>query len=212
MIWMDGFDFKSCGRIALVGGAFDPVHFGHLAAAQTVYESFDVDRVVLMPLGDASHKSLSSTPAADRYEMVREAVRDNPALAVSDMEIRRGGKTYTVDTLRQIKGINPDMDIYFVMGADEFKAIDTWREPESLFSLCRVIAVSRPGYDTASLIKKTAEVKERYGGEASFLEVPSLDISSSDLRKRIRDGRSVKYLIPKEAEEYIIRHDLYKEG
>ena len=212
MIWMDGFDFKSCGRIALVGGAFDPVHFGHLAAAQTVYESFDVDRVVLMPLGDAPHKSLSSTPAAERYEMVREAVRDNPALAVSDMEIRRGGKTYTVDTLRQIKDINPDMDIYFVMGADEFKAIDTWREPESLFSLCRVIAVSRPGYDTASLIKKTAEVKERYVGEASFLEVPSLDISSSDLRKRIRDGRSVKYLIPKEAEEYIIRHDLYKEG
>ena len=100
MIWMDGFDFKSCGRIALVGGAFDPVHFGHLAAAQTVYESFDVDRVVLMPLGDAPHKSLSSTPAAERYEMVREAVRDNPALAVSDMEIRRGGKTYTVDTLR----------------------------------------------------------------------------------------------------------------
>lgn len=209
---MGGFDFRSCKKIAVIGGAFDPVHLGHLAAAQTVYESFDVEKVVLMPLGDAPHKAVSRIPALKRYEMVEAAVRDNPAFAVSDMEIRRGGKTYTVDTVREIKAINPDIDIYFVMGADELEAIDTWRSPDVLFSLCSVIAMSRPGYNTDGLVKKIEEVKKNYGGEAYFLEVPSLDISSSDLRKRIKDGRSVKYLIPKEAEKYIIKHDLYKEG
>lgn len=209
---MSDFDFRSCGRIAIIGGAFDPVHFGHLAAAQTVYENFDVEKVVLMPLGDAPHKDVSKTPARQRYEMVREAVRDNPAFAVSDMEVKRSGKTYTVDTVREIKAINPQIDIYFVMGADELEAIDSWKSPDILFSLCRVIAVSRPGYNTQKLVEKIGEVKEKYGGEASFLEVPSLDISSSDLRNRIKTGRSVKYLIPREAEEYIEKHDLYKEG
>ena len=209
---MSDFDFRSCGRIAIIGGAFDPVHFGHLAAAQTVYENFDVEKVVLMPLGDAPHKDVSKTPARQRYEMVREAVRDNPAFAVSDMEVKRSGKTYTVDTVREIKDINPQIDIYFVMGADELEAIDSWKSPDILFSLCRVIAVSRPGYNTQKLVEKIGEVKEKYGGEASFLEVPSLDISSSDLRNRIKTGRSVKYLIPREAEEYIEKHDLYKEG
>ena len=98
------------------------------------------------------------------------------------------------------------------MGADELESIDTWRQPQKIFSLCRVIAVSRPGYNTEGLIRKIDEVKKKYKGEAYFLEIPSLDISSSDLRKKIKDGRSVKYLMPKEAEKYIIEHDLYKEG
>lgn len=209
---MGSFDFRSCDKVAVIGGAFDPIHYGHLAAAQTVYENFYVDRVVLMPLGDAPHKNMSSTTADERFKMVMAAVSDNPAFAVSDMEIRRSGKTYTVDTVEQIKSINPNIDIYFVMGADELESIDTWRQPQKIFSLCRVIAVSRPGYNTEGLIRKIDEVKKKYKGEAYFLEIPSLDISSSDLRKKIKDGKSVKYLMPKEAEKYIIEHDLYKEG
>lgn len=209
---MNSFDFRSCGKIAIIGGAFDPIHFGHLAAAQTVYDNFDVDKVVLMPLGDAPHKNMSRTTADERYSMVLEAIRDNPAFAASDIEIRRRGKTYTVDTVEQIKSINPKLDIYFVMGADEFQSIDTWRMPDKLFSLCRVIAVSRPGYNTDGLVKKINDVKKKYSGEAFFLEIPSLDISSSDLRMKIKEGKSVKYLMPKEAEEYIFKHDLYKEG
>ncbi len=209
---MGSFDFKSCKSIAVIGGAFDPVHFGHLAAAQTVYENFDVEKVVLMPLGDAPHKEASAAPAEERYKMVLEAVKDNPAFAVSDMEVRRKGKTYTVDTVQEIKDINPDIDIYFVMGADELEAIDTWRMPEKLFELCRVIAVTRPGYNNDGLVKKIDEVREKYGGEVYFLEIPSLDISSSGLRQKIKDGRSVKYLMPKEALKYIVEHDLYKEG
>ena len=102
---MTDFNFGKCRRVAIMGGAFDPLHYGHLVTAQTVYDSFDVDKVVIMPLGEAPHKNMSSATAKERYEMIKAAVADNPAFAVSSMEIERKGKTYTVDTLSEIKKI-----------------------------------------------------------------------------------------------------------
>lgn len=177
-----------------------------------MYDNFDVDRVVIMPLGDAPHKEMNGAAAAQRYEMAEAAVKDNPAFAVSPMEVNRAGKTYTVDTISEIKRINPALTIYFVMGADEIQAIETWRQPERLLKLCSIIAVTRPGFDAAHIKRTIDRVKGKYGCDIYFLEVPSLDISSTDLRERIKEGRAVKYLMPDEAEKYIDEHDLYKEG
>ena len=209
---MADFDFRLCRKIAIMGGAFDPIHYGHLVTAQAVYDNFDVDRVVIMPLGDAPHKEMNGAAAAQRYEMAEAAVKDNPAFAVSPMEVNRAGKTYTVDTISEIKRINPGLTIYFVMGADQIQAIETWRQPERLLKLCSIIAVTRPGFDTAHIKRTIDRVKGKYGCDIYFLEVPSLDISSTDLRERIKEGRAVKYLMPDEAEKYIDEHDLYKEG
>ena len=209
---MSDFDFSGCSKIAIMGGAFDPIHYGHLVTAQTVYENFDVDRVVIMPLGDAPHKEMKGACARERYEMVKRAVKDNPAFTVSAMEVERKGKTYTVDTISEIKKINPGLIIYFVMGADEIQSIDTWREPARLLGMCRIIAVTRPGFDVEKEMKAVENTKKKYGCEIHFLEVPSLDISSTDLRNRIKSGKAVKYLIPIEAEKYIDEHELYKEG
>ncbi len=204
------FDFKSCKKIALMGGAFDPIHYGHLVTAQTVYDNFDVDRVVIMPLGNAPHKEMKGVSALDRYEMAKRAVCDNTALAVSAMEIERQGKTYTVDTVAEIKKINPKMTVYFVMGADEILSIDYWKEPERLLKMCSVIAVTRPGFDKKRVMEKTESVREKYGCEIYFLEVPALDISSSDIRDRLREGKSAKYLLPDQTLRYIEDNHLYK--
>lgn len=204
------FDFKSCGKIAIMGGAFDPIHFGHLATAQTVYEAFDVDRVVLMPLGDAPHKAMEGATAGERYEMTMASVEGNDALAVSDMEVSRRGKTYTVDTIAEILKINPKLTIYFVIGADEVFAVDSWREPERLLKMCRFIAVTRPGFSGEREKRKIELIREKYGCDIYFLEVPAIDISSSELRERIRAGRSVEYFMPAEARKYIEKHNLYR--
>ena len=209
---MCDFDFGKCHKVAIMGGAFDPPHYGHLVTAQTVYDNFDVDKVIIMPLGDAPHKNMSSTTAKERYEMAKAAVADNPAFEVSSMEIEREGKTYTVDTLSEIKKNNPEIEIYFVMGADEITAVESWKQPERLLKMCSFIAVTRPGFDNETVEKKVEGLKRKYGCNIYFLEVPSLDISSTELREKIRHGKNVKYLVPKETEKYIADHDLYKEG
>lgn len=209
---MTDFDFGKCRRVAIMGGAFDPLHYGHLVTAQTVYDSFDVDKVVIMPLGEAPHKNMSSATAEERYEMIKAAVADNPAFAVSSMEIERKGKTYTVDTLSEIKKNNPNTEIYFVMGADEITSVERWKQPEKLLKMCDFIAVTRPGFDNEKVKNKIDSIRKKYGCNIFFLEVPSLDISSTELREKIRSGKNVKYLIPKETEKYIADHDLYKEG
>lgn len=206
------FDFKSCGRAAVMGGAFDPIHYAHLVTAQAVYDSFDVDRVVLMPLGNAAHKKMEGAGAADRYEMTRLAVEGNPAFEVSDMEVKREGKTYTVDTVAEIMSINPQLRLYFVMGADEILSVESWREPERLLKMCSFIAVNRPGYGKDDVREKIEALKEKYDCDIHFLEIPWLGISSSDIRKRIRENRAIKYLLPEKTERYIFEKGLYKEG
>ena len=193
-----------------MGGTFDPPHNGHLVTAQTVYDNFDVDKVVIIPLGDAPHKDRTLSNALDRYNMVSGAIDDNKNLAVSDVEINRRGKTYTIDTIEEIKRRNPDLTVYFIMGADEVNAIETWKNPNKLLKLCKFIAVSRPGYNKNELMKKIQSVKEKFDCDMYFLEVPALDISSSGIREKVREHKSIKYLVTKETEKYINDHNLYE--
>jgi nicotinate-nucleotide adenylyltransferase len=213
-------------RIAIMGGTFDPVHFGHLRVSEEVREAFSLDRVFFMPAAIPPHKTDEKrTEASHRLQMTRLAVSGNPAFTVSDMEIKRGGRSFTIDTVRDmLNAQGPAPDISLVIGSDAFNDISTWCEYEELLRLSSLIVVPRPGYavkkpaealpvelarkfwyDSEGLCYATAE-----GRRISFADTTLFAISSSDIRRRISNGLSVRYLMPDAVIEYIAGHGLYK--
>lgn len=187
-----------------MGGAFNPIHHGHLVAAEEVREEFGLKEVIFVPTGIPPHKDDGDIARAEyRYMMVNLATATNPNFSISDIEIKRPGKSYTLDTVKEFKEMYKGATIYFITGADAVAEISTWKNVEELPRLCEFIAVSRPGYplhiDEENFIQHT-----------HLFEVPALAISSTDIRRRIREGKSIKYLVPQVVEEYIYKHGLYK--
>ena len=199
-------------RLGIMGGTFDPVHVGHLAAAEQVREAFGLDAVIFMPAGDPwMKKGRSLAPAEDRYAMVAAAVQDNPHFDASRLEIDRKGETYTVDTLRALRAHYPDnVELCFISGADAMLRVHEWREASELARLAHLIAVTRPGYD---LGEARENYRRAHGCDVSLaaFEVTPLEISSTDLRKKVREGRSLRYLTPQVVANYIAAHSLYGE-
>nr|Q9RDK7.2 RecName: Full=Probable nicotinate-nucleotide adenylyltransferase; AltName: Full=Deamido-NAD(+) diphosphorylase; AltName: Full=Deamido-NAD(+) pyrophosphorylase; AltName: Full=Nicotinate mononucleotide adenylyltransferase; Short=NaMN adenylyltransferase [Streptomyces coelicolor A3(2)] len=186
-----------------MGGTFDPIHHGHLVAASEVAAQFQLDEVVFVPTGQPWQKSHRAVSAAeDRYLMTVVATVENPQFSVSRIDIDRGGPTYTVDTLRDLRALNPDADLFFITGADALAQILTWRDSEELFSLAHFIGVTRPGHTLtdAGLPK----------GGVSLVEVPALAISSTDCRARVAKGDPVWYLVPDGVVRYIDKRHLYR--
>ena len=196
-------------RLGIMGGTFDPIHIGHLATAEQAREAFGLDAVVFVPAGKpVFKKDRAVTPAADRLAMCRLAVASNPAFCVSAMEIERGGDTYTVDTLRELRGHYPgNVELYFITGADAVAHIVQWRESAAIADLARLIAVTRPGY--ALTAERRREIEEHGRFDVTYLEVTALAVSSSDLRARVRAGRSIRYLVMQRVLDYIAAHGLY---
>ncbi|MFI5804614.1 nicotinate-nucleotide adenylyltransferase [Streptomyces sp. NPDC051561] len=191
-------------RIGVMGGTFDPIHHGHLVAASEVAALFHLDEVVFVPTGQPwqkSHKLV--TPAEDRYLMTVIATASNPQFSVSRIDIDRGGPTYTIDTLRDLRADNQDADLFFITGADALSQILTWRDAEELFALAHFIGVTRPGHDLTS-----DGLPE---GGVSLVEVPALAISSTDCRARVRGGDPVWYLVPDGVVRYIDKRELYRD-
>ncbi|CAM5323575.1 nicotinate-nucleotide adenylyltransferase [Streptomyces sp. NPDC087440] len=191
-------------RIGVMGGTFDPIHHGHLVAASEVAALFHLDEVVFVPTGQPwqkSHKLV--TPAEDRYLMTVIATASNPQFSVSRIDIDRGGPTYTIDTLRDLRSLNADADLFFITGADALSQILTWRDAEELFALAHFIGVTRPGHDLTS-----DGLPE---GGVSLVEVPALAISSTDCRARVRGGDPVWYLVPDGVVRYIDKRELYRD-
>ena len=184
-----------------MGGTFDPIHHGHLVAASEVGRVFDLDEVVFVPTGQPWHKNVV-TPPEHRYLMTVIATASNPRFTVSRVDIDRGGVTYTVDTLRDLKSQHPDADLFFISGADAITQIVTWKDLGELWGLAHFVAVTRPGHvmSTAGLPKENVSV----------LEVPALAISSTDCRARVRHGAPVWYLVPDGVVQYISKHRLYR--
>lgn len=199
-------------RLGIMGGTFDPIHVGHLAAAEQVREAFSLDAVVFMPAGDPwMKKGRSLAPAEDRFAMVAAAVRDNPHFDASRLEIDRAGETYTVDTLRVLRSHYPDnVELYFISGADAMLRVHEWREAAELARLAHLVAVTRPGY---SLDEARENYRCAHGADLSLtaFEVTPLEVSSTDLRKKVREGRSLRYLTPQVVADYIAAHSLYGE-
>ncbi len=201
------FNCENCKRIAIMGGTFDPIHYGHLVVAEEVRTKFNIERVLFMPTGNPPHKKDKTVSSSEhRYLMTVLATVTNSHFDVSRIEIDRTGYTYTIDTITELKKIiSEDTTVYFITGADAIHHILTWKEPEKLFSLCEFVAVTRPGYVT-----QISEIEKRFESKIHFLKVPSLDISSSDIRTRIKEGKSIKYMLPEEVENYIYKFELYK--
>ncbi len=198
-------------RLGILGGTFDPIHVGHLACAEQVRESFALDAVIFIPTAQPVFKrNQQIAPASDCFKMCHLATRSNPHFDVSALEINRGGDTYTVDTLRQLRDYYPEnVELYFIAGADAIATITKWKDSTLLGSMAKFIGVTRPGFS----IKPNQDERhnlEIAGISVDYLEITALAISSSDLRKRIGEGRSVRYLVLREVGDYIHSQKLYR--
>ena len=200
-------------RIGIMGGTFDPIHYGHLAAAEAARVEFGLCKVIFMPAGNPPHKqSQKISDAEHRYRMTALATSSNSGFEVSRLEVDKAGITYTFDTMEELRSIYGEApEIYFITGADAVLELLTWYKLGELLTLCKFIAVTRPGFDICKLEQKIAEITSKYDGEIICLEVPLLEISSTDIRERIKNGKPVKYLLPEEVEAYIHKNGLYKE-
>ncbi|SFP98354.1 nicotinate-nucleotide adenylyltransferase [Amycolatopsis arida] len=186
-----------------MGGTFDPVHHGHLVAASEVQSRFHLDEVIFVPTGQPWQKSdRIVTKPEDRYLMTVIATASNPVFSVSRVDIDRGGKTYTVDTLRDLHAEYPDDELFFITGADALEQILTWRNAEELFDLAHFIGVTRPGY----------HLNDHHlpSGKVSLIEVTAMAISSTDCRQRVLNGEPVWYLVPDGVVRYIDKRRLYR--
>jgi nicotinate-nucleotide adenylyltransferase len=192
-------------RIGIMGGTFDPVHHGHLVAASEVQASFDLDEVIFVPTGQPWQKINRNVSAAeDRYLMTVIATASNPRFSVSRADIDRGGTTYTIDTLRDLRAGLPDAELFFITGADALEQILSWRQAEELFALAHFVGVTRPGYHLDDEHLPT--------GSVSLIEVPAMAISSTACRERVASGLPVWYLVPDGVVQYISKTDLYRDA
>jgi len=203
---------KRYKKIGISGGTFDPVHHGHLIAAQEIRERLELDKVLFIPVGLPPHKKNQRvTEPEHRYNMVLEAIRSNPFFEASRIEIDRGGYTYTIDTLLNLKVIyGDDTRLFFIIGADVVPELVTWKRFEEVFKLCEFVAVNRPGSQREGFFESVRYLKERYSAIIHTIMLPSIEISSTDIRNRVKNGRTIKYLVPESVEKYIYENGLYK--
>ncbi|HIW58763.1 MAG TPA: nicotinate-nucleotide adenylyltransferase [Candidatus Anaerobutyricum avicola] len=200
---------KKTKKIGIMGGTFNPIHFGHLLLGETAYEQFSLDEVLFMPTKNPYYKKLTnSVTEEDRMQMVQLAIRDNSHFTFSGEELDREGTTYTVETLTNLTERNPDCAYYFIMGADSLYHIESWKDTEKVLQMA-VILVAGRGDLSSSLSSQIEYIENKYDASIHFLNSPSLEISSNDIRRRIRAGESIRYLLPREVEEYIYEHKLY---
>ncbi|WP_416385028.1 nicotinate-nucleotide adenylyltransferase [Tersicoccus mangrovi] len=183
-----------------MGGTFDPIHHGHLVAASEVASVFGLDEVVFVPTGQPWQKSKQEvSPAEHRYLMTVIATASNPRFSVSRVDVDRPGLTYTIDTLRELHALRPDADLFFITGADAMEQIMSWKDVDELWSLAHFVGVTRPGH----------ELRNMGRDDVSLMEIPAMAISSTDCRKRVREGHPVWYLVPDGVVQYIAKYGLY---
>ncbi len=195
----------SSKKIGVMGGTFDPIHIAHLYIAQEAIDIYGLDSVYFIPSALPPHKDTACPSGAKhRYEMTRLAVQTNPGFVISDMEVRRGGTSYTIDTISELKKNLPENSgVFFIMGFDSYMEFESWKSPDKLLEECRIITAPRRAVDREILSR---------GLKPGFLpmDIPVIEISSTDIRKRIACGRSIRYLVPEKVERYILENNLYK--
>ena len=188
-------------RLGVMGGTFDPIHYGHLVAANEAASAFNLDKVIFVPTGEPWQKQII-TDAGHRLAMTKLAISGNPIFEISTVDIDRPGPTYTVDTLQDVHAEYPDAEVFFITGADSIAQIDSWKDSELIWPLAHFVGVTRPGH--------SLEVPKSPVGAVSLLEIPALAISSTDIRARVKAGKPIEYLLPNAVIEYIHSHNLYQ--
>jgi len=192
-------------KVCLFGGTFDPPHIGHLLIAQTVCEAEKFDKIIFVPACQAPHKdSKDVTPVDKRLKMLELAVADNPNFEISDLEIRRGGISYSIDTIRTVKktmGLSKSQ-LYFLIGSDTLKKFHTWKDPYAILEECQVLVALRPGFKPSSIDREIME-------KVQFANIPRIEISSTTIRQRWRENKTIRYMVTQPVWEFINKNNLY---
>lgn len=190
-------------KIGILGGTFDPVHLAHLLIAQEAYQQLGLDQVWFMPSYVSPHKrGRSAASARDRFRMLKLAVGGDPRFKVSNMEIKLKGVSYTVNTLRKLSLQKPPKELYLIAGSDALKHFSRWRNPDQIVKLCHIAVVERPGFHLTTTGLR--------GKRIVRIKMPLLEISSSDIGRRVKSGQSITYLVPEKVKDYIEKHRLYR--
>lgn len=188
-------------RLGLLGGTFDPVHIGHLAAASEVFYALGLDAVLLVPANAQPLKPAPIASGKDRLAMCQAAVANDPRFRVSDVDLRRGGATYTVDTVGDLRKEYPGAEFFFITGADALASVQRWKDYETLVTLVTFVGVTRPGHSL-----------EQLDAPHVLVESPALAVSSTDVRDRVRAGAPIRYLVPDAVAQYVDQYQLYLGG
>ncbi len=204
------------GRIGLYGGSFNPVHCGHLITARAIAEQLDLQRVIFLPSASPPHKAEKGLlDPAHRGEMVKLAIADDPVFEFSDFDLTREGLSYTIDTVAHFRQLfGPDAELYWVIGTDSLAELTTWHRVSALVDACRIITAVRGGCEPIGWDQLRGSLSEAQTASlrAGLLETPAIEISSTDIRRRIRQGRSIHCLVPAPMRTYIVQHGLYRDA
>jgi len=200
-------------RIGIIGGSFDPLHLGHLIIAHDAVEHLGLSKVVFIPAAIPPHKQhVRQVDAGHRLNMLKLALEDDARFSVSDIEIRRGGLSYSVDTVEALGAIHPDADLFLIVGSDTLVELHTWHRVEELLQRCNVATFLRPGIDSLDDIGQKIQVPERYRAKLMdhVIAAHRIGISSTEIRRRVAEGKGIRYLVPPAVEAYIHEHGLYQ--
>jgi nicotinate-nucleotide adenylyltransferase len=198
-------------RIGILGGTFNPIHLGHLLIAQDAKEQMRLDCVKFIPSATPPHKTVDTLASErDRMRMIQLAIRGHDGFEADDIEIKRGGKSYSVDTLTELRQRDPRADFCFIIGADSLRELHLWREVERLVGLCTFVTVPRPGFKPKPVVDPRLAAATRRQLRQHVLRGHACDIASREIRSRVASGRSIRYLVPDAVYEYIRRRRLYQ--
>jgi nicotinate-nucleotide adenylyltransferase len=198
-------------RVGIYGGAFNPPHLGHLVCAQEAATQLSLDRVLFVPVGEAPHRDIEADPGAEaRLEMVELAVADDERFETSRIELDREGPSYTLDTLKQLRQESPKDELFLILGGDQAAAFASWHEPEAVLELATLVVFERVSWGRNAIgikIGRMAGVER-----VRYLDMPLMQVSSSAIRRRVRGGTPIRYLVPDKVADYISSHHLYGAG
>ncbi len=198
-------------RVGIMGGTFNPIHLGHLIIAEAAYEAYNLDEVLFVPSGISYMKDQSEIlDAKKRVHMTGLAIEDNPHFALSTIEIDRDGNSYSYETLETLRKQNPNTEYFFLVGSDTLFALETWKHPEILLPSCTILVAVRDGVPMEKMQEHAKYLEEKFGGTIKLLTTPNIEISATDIRNRLAEGRNVKYFVPDMVLDFINKYDLYK--
>lgn len=199
-------------KVGILGGTFDPIHLGHLIIGENAYDECELENVLVMPSGQPPHKENSTiSDEKHRSTMVKLAIAGNKHFEYSDFELNRKGNIYTADTLELLTSKYPDIHFFFILGEDSLLDIEKWYEPAKIMGLCSIVVTHRNDGDDTILNKQIEYLKCKYNADIIKLDVPLIDISSTNIRERVSQGKTIKYFVNSEVESYIYKNNLYKE-
>ncbi len=200
-------------KIGLLGGSFNPVHSGHLILAQDAMEQAELDEIIFIPCAVPAHKDPGSLISFEhRFSMLELAIEDNPDFSVSEVENRRNGISYTIDTIRYLKQMHPDAEFHFIIGSDSLPELQSWMKIYELLEECQFVIMARPGFKASEMTKERINLRDPWPERLRERVITGheIEISSTDVRMRVAEGMSIRYLVPAAVEMYIYEHSLFQ--